>query len=103
VGGAYTVETPVCRIAVAGGGLSGLGQWPARRRLCQPYVRQGDRLLIGRANAGVRGYLAVAAGFDCPRSWAAARPTCARPWGGSTAHRDGGGSHPLAIPALRGA
>lgn len=66
-GGTYVLEAPACRIAVAGGdfplSINGrrVGSYASHT------LRRGDRLVIGRAHSGTRGYLAVAGGFDLPK------------------------------------
>lgn len=66
-GGTYVVEAAACRIAIAG------GDFPVsiNGRRVGPYashtLRRGDRLVIGRAHSGTRGYLTVAGGLDIPK------------------------------------
>ncbi|MDX9859964.1 MAG: biotin-dependent carboxyltransferase family protein [Rhodospirillales bacterium] len=66
-GGAYVVEAVACRVAIAG------ADFPVSindRRVgayASHTLRRGDRLIIGRAHAGARGYLTVAGGLDVPK------------------------------------
>jgi biotin-dependent carboxylase-like uncharacterized protein len=63
LGLAATVDAAGCRVAVAGGDFqTSLNGRPAEAWRSYDLVR-GDRLEIGAARAGMRGYLAVAGGF----------------------------------------
>ena len=65
-GGSYRVEADVCRVAVAGGDFPvSINDIPASSHACHTLGR-GDRIAIGHATTGARGYLAVAGGFDLP-------------------------------------
>lgn len=62
-GGTWTVDADCCRIAI-------VGDFPIRvddaavPAFASHTLRRGARVTIGRAAAGMRGYLAVAGGFD---------------------------------------
>jgi len=65
-GGTYAVEATACRIAVAGGDFPVSVNGRRVGAYASHTLRRGDRVAIGRADAGTRGYLAVAGGFDLP-------------------------------------
>ncbi|MBL6927942.1 MAG: biotin-dependent carboxyltransferase family protein [Rhodospirillales bacterium] len=65
-GGSYRIDADICRLAVAGGDFPvSINDIPASSHACHTLVR-GDRIAIGAATTGARGYLAVAGGFDLP-------------------------------------
>ncbi|WP_316977439.1 5-oxoprolinase subunit C family protein [Shumkonia mesophila] len=66
-GGTYAVEAAACRIAVAGGDFPLSINGRRAGAYASHTLKRGDRLAIGRAQSGTRGYLAVAGGFDLPR------------------------------------
>src|SRR5262249_22377046 len=64
-GGVWEVDAEICRIALAGDfplriDAEAVPAWSSRT------LRRGARIAIGRAATGLRGYLAVAGGFDIP-------------------------------------
>lgn len=62
-GGSFACEAESCRVALAGGfALQIDGE--AADPYCGHLLRRGSRLVIGRAAAGMWGYLAVAGGFE---------------------------------------
>jgi biotin-dependent carboxylase-like uncharacterized protein len=63
-GGIYQVEADRCRLAVAGGDFPIQIDGAPATGYRSYTLRRGARLTIGRAAAGMRGYLAVAGGFD---------------------------------------
>ncbi len=66
-GGTYALEAPACRIATAGGDFPVSINGRRVGAYASHILRRGDRLVIGRAHSGTRGYLAVAGGFDPPK------------------------------------
>jgi len=68
VGGAYEVAADSCRIAVAGGRFPvAVGGEPVPP-LTSCTLGRGARIVIGQAVSGMRGYLAVAGGFDVSKT-----------------------------------
>lgn len=65
-GGTYQVEAPACRVAVAGGDFPVSINGRRVGAYASHTLRRGDRLAIGTAVSGARGYLAVAGGFALP-------------------------------------
>lgn len=63
-GGTWQVEADVCRLAVAGGEFPVTIDGRHAAAYCTHTLKRGQRLVIGRAAAGARGYIAVAGGFD---------------------------------------
>lgn len=66
-GGTYAVEAAACRIAVAGGDFPVSINGRRVGAYASHTLKRGERLVIGRAHSGTRGYLAVAGGFDLPK------------------------------------
>ena len=66
IGGEYLVEADICRLAVAGGDFPVSINGVPARGYASHTLHRGDRVAIGQAQAGARGYLAVAGGFDLP-------------------------------------
>ncbi|MCG8507880.1 MAG: biotin-dependent carboxyltransferase family protein [Rhodospirillales bacterium] len=65
-GGTYAVDAASCRIAIAGGDFPLTINGSPAAAYATHTVADGAQLVIGRAQAGTRGYLAVAGGFDLP-------------------------------------
>lgn len=63
-GGSYQAEADGCRVAVAGGDFPVAINGRPAGAYASHTLRRRDRLVIGRAVAGTRGYLAVAGGLD---------------------------------------
>jgi len=63
-GGRYEVEGGPCRVAVAGGDFPVTVDGRKAAAYASLTLRPGQRLAIGRAAHGARGYLAAAGGFD---------------------------------------
>ncbi|MFT0860545.1 biotin-dependent carboxyltransferase family protein [Ancylobacter sp. G4_0304] len=60
----FTVAAPNCRIALAGAAMPvAINGRPAQPHQAHDLAR-GDTVTVGRAASGMRGYLAVAGGFD---------------------------------------
>ncbi len=66
-GGTYAVEAAACRIAIAGGDFPVSINGRRAGAYASHTLKRGDRLVIGQAHSGTRGYLAVAGGFDLPK------------------------------------
>lgn len=66
VGGVYAVLADRLAVALAGADMS----MTVESRILPPYrthiLRRGDRMIIGSARSGLRGYLAVGGGLDVP-------------------------------------
>lgn len=65
-GGTWEIDADACRIAVAGGEFPVTIDGRHAAAYCSHTLRRGQRVVIGRAAAGARGYIAVAGGFDVP-------------------------------------
>ncbi|QIB33574.1 biotin-dependent carboxyltransferase family protein [Ancylobacter pratisalsi] len=62
----FTLHADQCRIALAGADMAlTINDRPAEPLQAHELAR-GDRVAIGRARAGMRGYLAIAGGLDLP-------------------------------------
>ncbi len=64
LGGAYEVAADSCRIAIVGGGFPVAIDGEPVPPFTSYTLRRGTRITIGYATSGIRGYLAVAGGFD---------------------------------------